>query len=201
MKNRNVIVVVALLSLVVIVAGCSNDEPQDTPNSSASAPSIQSNNTYTDPVPLDTLDSAPVSTLNPDGLLFERPGQIMNVSPQTVAPGSGTMVINISMPYGYKLNESAPFQATILSNNQHVVVDDKWANYEQVVPSLPLEIPVDLSEGESLVTADLMIYWCEAINQTLCFVDHQQLNIPVEVDDAASSSTMNIELALVPPAE
>jgi hypothetical protein len=110
-------------------------------------------------------------------------------------------VVNITMPYGYKFNDTASLRATVLSSNASVDVDDAWENYGQVKPKMPLEIPLSLRTGEALVTADLMIYWCEAINETLCFVDHRQVNVPVLVEAGAAGSTMSAEVALIPPVQ
>ncbi|MBZ0304587.1 MAG: hypothetical protein K8I82_00835, partial [Anaerolineae bacterium] len=86
-----------------------------------------------------------------------------------------------------------------VSDSASVVVDEKWANFEQVEPPLPLQIPLTLTEGQSTITIDLTIYWCEAINESLCFVAKRQVIAPMSVDNSVNASFARAEVLLTPP--
>lgn len=131
--------------------------------------------------------------------LVENEDEQIVLEQQTLKAGDGTFILQVSMPYGYKLNNLAAFKASVVSDSSSVVVDEKWANFEQVEPPLPLQIPLTLTEGQSTVTIDLTVYWCEAINESLCFVAERQVIAPITVDSSASASFASAEVALTPP--
>jgi hypothetical protein len=136
--------------------------------------------------------------LNTDGD-FGLGVEVVNLAPQTLAPGEATLTLNVKLPEGYKFNTLAPFQASFSSSNDTVVVSEDWSTYEQIDPPMPLEVPLTLSAGQGALTADLTIYWCEAVNETLCFVDEQQVVAPLVVAQDAIVHTAAAELTLTPP--
>lgn len=122
--------------------------------------------------------------------------ETITIDPQTVAPGQGKITINVAMPIGYKLNAQAPFTVNWPANE---IVSLPELEYRQVLPELPIEFSATFAEGETELAVDFIIYWCEAVNQTLCFVERGTVIIPVTV--AADAENANLELAyeLVPP--
>ena len=124
--------------------------------------------------------------------------EVIVVPPQTVAAGEGTIQINVTMPEGYKLNNLAPFTA-IWPDDPVVQVPEDSRDIRIIEPELPLEVPVTFVEGQTELTADLTIYWCEAINESLCFVDRVQFSIPVSVSAASDTHVVVLERNLVPP--
>jgi thiol-disulfide isomerase/thioredoxin len=120
----------------------------------------------------------------------------LNILPQTVAPGEGIILVDAIMPFGYKLNAQAPFTIEWQPNE---FVDVSEPLYQVVVPELPIEIPVTFTEGQTEVTADMTIYWCEAIKETLCFVDRSQIVMPITVSADAVGSAISVQRELVPP--
>ena len=78
-------------------------------------------------------------------------------------------MLDIQLPEGYKLNEVVPF--TVFNPTDDIVaVNDDYLEYREVLPELPIHIPVTFNAGQTQFTTDLTIYWCEAINYTLCFI-------------------------------
>ncbi|MEL7674800.1 MAG: hypothetical protein AAGU78_13745, partial [Chloroflexota bacterium] len=55
------------------------------------------------------------------------------------------------------------------------------------------------SEGQTELSVDLAIYWCEAVNETLCFVKRAELVVPLTIDAASQNRTVEIAYGLVPP--
>lgn len=149
-------------------------------------------------LPQDTaaVDTAPIDYGNTlDSLLG---GETLVLDVQTVGPGQGTILVDAVMPFGYKLNASAPFTAQW---EQDTVVDvaTDVENYQVITPDLPIEFPVNLTEGETNLSVDLTIYWCEAINETLCFVERGTVVLPVVVTDEAPGSVISLSYQLTPP--
>lgn len=124
---------------------------------------------------------------------------VVELPQQEVAAGQGALLIDVQMPEGYKLNALAPFTAEITVDGESVAVPDTWASYSEVTPILPLVVPMRLSEGQATVSGELAIYWCEAINEELCFVDRAEITIPVTVVAEGSTSDITAPVVLVPP--
>lgn len=117
---------------------------------------------------------------------------------QTVGAGEGTIRVNITMPEGYKFNDLAPFTA-IWADNPLVRVPDEWRELRTKEPVMPLEFPATFSEGQTELSVDLDIYWCEAVNETLCFVKQAELVVPLTVSAASENDTVEMAYGLIPP--
>jgi hypothetical protein len=108
------------------------------------------------------------------------------------------LVFNITMPDDYKLNDQAPF--TVISPEDTTVsVAEDLLDYREVLPELPLHIPVTFNEGTTVYSTDLTIYWCEAVRETLCFVERVTLTVPVSVSADGESSELMLSYHLLPP--
>ena len=176
----------ALILVALLVAACGEKDEA----SSSSSDNTTDQNTTT---------GSTDDLVAPDTSIFGPEFDVLDIPTQTVAPGAGTLVLNVTMPNGYKLNDSAPFTGVFTSDGTSVAVDEEWVDYQEVTPDLPLEIPVTFSEGEATLTANLTIYWCEGVNYTLCFIDRHELHVPVVVSPDAEAPTASAALALVPP--
>ncbi|MEP6985449.1 MAG: thioredoxin-like domain-containing protein, partial [Chloroflexota bacterium] len=86
-------------------------------------------------------------------------GASVTVDAQTVKAGSGQIMLNLTLPDGYKLNGTAPFIAEWTSDNAAVTIADKDKQQSIVAPTSPLSVPVTLSEGKANVKGDLTIYY------------------------------------------
>lgn len=117
---------------------------------------------------------------------------------QTLAPGAGEIEVRISLPDGYKLNDLAPFTSEWITSNEGIVIAEADLIQQIVEPDLPLRVPVTLHEGEDLLHGDLTIYYCEAVNESLCFIEQVSIDAPVIVG-VGEGTTILIEHTIVPP--
>lgn len=134
---------------------------------------------------------------------FGGPGlgeEVETMAPQTVAPGEGTLRVELLMPEGYKLNDQAPF-TLIVPEDDVVQAPAEGRDVRIVLPELPVEVPVTFHEGQTELALDVTTYWCEAINETLCFVDRATIVAPVSVSAASEGHTLTVERVLVPPVQ
>ncbi len=120
------------------------------------------------------------------------------LAPQTVAAGPGTVRIQVTMPDGYKLNGLAPFTA-IFPDDPVAQVPADSRDVRITLPELPVEVPVTFAVGQTDLALDLTVYWCEAINETLCFVDRTTLVVPLTVLPDGDAHEVTFGRALVPP--
>ncbi len=124
-------------------------------------------------------------------------GASVTVDAQTVKAGSGQIVLNLTLPEGYKLNNVAPFIAEWSSDNAAVTFTDKKQSI--VAPSLPVSVPVTLAEGKANVKGDLTIYYCEAVKESLCFIDRVTVTIPVTVSADGTTTDLKAVRVITPP--
>lgn len=156
--------------------------------------------TFTDPAVLvpatSTRPENPLSNVNINTV--DIGDKVVELEEQSVAPGKGALVLEVNLPEGYKLNDQAPF--TVISEaNDTVSLTANFLEYYEVLPELPLRLPVTFNAGSTLFTTELTIYWCEGINQTLCFVEDVTLRVPVTVSAEAGSTELTLPYDLVPP--
>lgn len=134
------------------------------------------------------IDSAGLLTRQPAGEAFT--GQTIALEPQTVPAGTGTIQLAVEIPIGYKVNDLAPFSMVWNSDNEAVAIGEIDATASIVNPTFPLEIPVTFSEGETTLTADLVIYYCEAEAESLCLIEQVRIIVPVMVTSESGSAEL-----------
>lgn len=154
------------------------------------------------------LESGEVSTIvlvDKDGLLTQQPadaeysGKIIEVEDQTVSPGAGSIELQIAAPSGYKFNDLAPFLMDWQSSNGNLQIKPEDALHQIVDPTFPLSIPVEFSVGESDLSGDLVIYYCESESQSLCLIEQLRVQIPVTISDSASVNTLMFSYEIPEP--
>lgn len=126
-------------------------------------------------------------------------GEVLNLPEQTVQQGNGEIVLNINLPEGYKLNGLAPFSAE-WSTTGTLSLDAADQAQSVVAPELPVRVPITASgDGTATLTGNLMIYYCEAVKESLCFIDRVTVNVPVTVSASASGNQIEIARDITPP--
>jgi hypothetical protein len=64
------------------------------------------------------------------------------------------------------------------------------ANQTIIEPEFPLSFPATFSEGETEITADLVIYYCEAEAVSLCFIERIRITVPITVSSTGSDTLL-----------
>lgn len=132
------------------------------------------------------------------GLLPGMDDNAVTLPPQTVGAGDGTILISVTMPEGYKFNDQAPFTA-IWPDDTVAQIPADSREIRVFEPDIPVEVPVIFAEGQTDLTLNLTVYWCEGINETLCFVDRSTLTLPLTVVPGGEQHSVTFERELVPP--
>lgn len=142
-----------------------------------------------------------------EGLLTRRPsdaaytGKEVTLEPQTVAPGEGTIRLEVTFPDGYKTNNLAPFSMEWLVEGTAeglIQFSAEEANRTIIEPAFPLSFPATFGEGEGEITADLVIYYCEAEAESLCFIERVRLTVPVTISAGGSDAVVVMHEIEVP---
>lgn len=144
-------------------------------------------------------------TLVPRGLLALAPGQIVPgtadtgtiLAEQQVQAGPGTVVIDIAFPAGYKVNPEAPFSMTWQQEGDIVTLPAD-ADRVEANPQFPLQLDVVFRPGRGVLQADLAIFYCEAIRESLCLIAETQLVVPLAVGHEGTQ-VVRLQQAIIPP--
>lgn len=162
-------------------------------------------------IDLATLTVSTVVFPNPERLALNAPAEAADETPPedffgtvvrlpalTAARGASQIVLNIQLPEGYKQNNQAPFTLRFYNNTPIARVAPADNNLSLITPPMPVRMPVMLSEGEALITLDAAIFYCEAVNETLCFPAFLRFELPLRVA-AEGAAEIAIDYLLVPP--
>jgi thiol-disulfide isomerase/thioredoxin len=154
---------------------------------------------------LNTREVETLVLIDMDGLLTRQPagqeysGKEILLDPQEVIEGQGQIVLDITIPDGYKVNDLAPFSMEWTSIGDVLRLDSALADQRIVAPSFPLTIPADFSAGETVLTGDLVIYYCEEETQSLCLIERVRLQVPVTVIDEGPENELLIKHEIPDP--
>jgi hypothetical protein len=61
-------------------------------------------------------------------------------------------------------------------------------------------VPATFSEGDAALLAAFELYYCEAVNESLCFIERFALDVPISVTADGDASTLNLARTVTPPA-
>ena len=128
----------------------------------------------------------------------EYSGKDIVLDPQDVVEGQGEIVLDITIPDGYKVNDLAPFSMEWTSTGDVLRLDSESADQRIVAPSFPLTVPVDFHTGETTLTGELVIYYCEEETQSLCLIERVRLQVPVTVNDEGSKNDFGTLTGIMP---
>jgi len=116
-------------------------------------------------------------------------GEIVTVAPVTVAPGGGTIDIDIALPPEHKVNEDAPSSAEFFATGG---IADFGENQGVSLTgtTFPVSIPVELTSGSGEMTADLTVIYCREDAESLCLIQQLRFLVPVTVGDGAGDRVL-----------
>lgn len=123
--------------------------------------------------------------------------ETITLEQQTVAAGEGAIVVRIALPEGYKINPDAPSRSEW--NNSGEAVDIPESNRAQDIITAEFRVPVTLTEGEDELSGFLTTYYCEAEQETLCFIDDVRIEVPVVVSADGTGADILVERTITPP--
>ncbi|MFH1104098.1 MAG: thioredoxin-like domain-containing protein [Actinomycetota bacterium] len=104
----------------------------------------------------------------------------------TVAPGAGTVTLEVTLPAGHEFNDTAPFSVT-WTGTAGVVDPAEGADLSTAAPQFPLTVPMTFGAGSGTLTGDVTVYFCREGALALCLIDRVRLEIPVSVTPGAAA--------------
>ncbi len=124
-------------------------------------------------------------------------GVHLTLDAQTVKPGTGSITLRITLPDGYKINDQAPSYATWTSGGK-VAIADETVNGGHITTTT-VSYPVMFTEGSDTLHGDLAIYYCEAVHESLCYLDALTVDVPVTISASATTDDLVVERSITPP--
>jgi DNA-binding beta-propeller fold protein YncE len=127
-------------------------------------------------------------------------GTAVTLPSQRVAPGTGQITVNVSVPKGFALNAAAPFYIGAgVDDGKIVQLSGDWTGKNVVNPTFPLNIPANFNEGSAHATIDLVVYYCESERESVCLVKRLRFIVPIEVTPLTAVSAVNVDVNLTAP--
>ena len=121
----------------------------------------------------------------------------VRLDPLVLAPGPGTLAVEVTLPPGYKVNDIAPF-SLIWAAGGGVAELPASADRSEVAPEFPIQVEATFVAGSGVIAADLTIYYCETSAVQLCLIDQVRLELPVEVRPGGEGGA-TLRYAVSPP--
>jgi hypothetical protein len=125
-------------------------------------------------------------------------GENVDIPEQTVEPGEATLTIQLELPPGHKLNALAPTALTINAPQSPVVSFSAGPEQTFSNPTFPVTVPIKINEGDAVIRADFVVYFCEADKESLCFFKEARLSIPVKAIKGAGNQKLYAAYKLKP---
>ncbi|MCU0511376.1 MAG: redoxin domain-containing protein [Anaerolineae bacterium] len=130
-------------------------------------------------------------------------GEEQTLAAQTVAAGAGQLHLTLELPDGYKLNPLVASTLVLESTPLLTALPPATATapvIRYVITGDTLTVPVTFQAGTGTLTADLTLFYCEAVQESFCFIDEVRLRLPVTVaTTGAEADTLRLERRVIPP--
>ena len=158
-------------------------------------------------IDLTTQEVSTVAFPNPERLQIEgrttviggnrAAAETLTLPERTVTAGEGAIVVRIALPQGYKINPDAPSRSEW--NNAGEAVEIPEVERAQGFDNVEFRVPVTLNEGSDTLSGYLTTYYCEAVQETLCFIDDVRIEVPVTVSADGAGTEIVVERMITPP--
>lgn len=112
--------------------------------------------------------------------------------------GPAELVLDVRLPDGYKVNDSAT-SSFGLAERGNVASFPDGARFDITGATFPVSIPIELHEGSGAITADLALVWCRKDAEGLCLLEQARFEVPIEAAATGPSASIRLPLALSAP--
>ncbi len=124
-------------------------------------------------------------------------GLEVTLEPVRVGPGEATLVVDVVIPEGYKVNEEAPFSMSWIIEGD-IAVPGPGSSREVLAPVFPLTATAGFDAGAGSLTADLTIYYCTDQAESLCLIEQVRVTAPIEVVEGGSDTVEFLHTIVAP---
>jgi hypothetical protein len=125
-------------------------------------------------------------------------GPTAQLEGQKISPGRASLLIDLDLPEGFRLNDGSPSSVTVGTPDRLVMAFGPQADVTISRPEFPLRIPAAAEEGQTGVDIHLAIYYCAADGRGPCHFHEARLNLPVTVQ-SGSGRELRVRYVVPPP--
>ncbi|MFZ4828684.1 MAG: thioredoxin-like domain-containing protein [Phototrophicaceae bacterium] len=115
---------------------------------------------------------------------------------QQVQAGAGEVILTVTLPDGYKINDLAPSVARFQSDGAAIQLDAEATT--QPLDVAEVRVPATFTQGDGFILGEFDLYYCEAVNESLCFIEQFAVELPVEVVEQSTNTTLSISHTVTP---
>lgn len=123
-------------------------------------------------------------------------GETLEAALQQVEPGEVELTISLELPDGYKLNPQAPSYVKLSSTDKRGPVFADGTEQTLSNPKFPVTVPVKVADGDAGLTADFVLYYCEAEKETVCYFKEARIRIPIRAQKGAGNKGLSASFKL-----
>jgi len=105
---------------------------------------------------------------------------------QQIATGEGSIILDILLPEGYKINDLAPYSVDWSASNDRLTFGSGQESEREVNPAFPKQFQISLQAGETVLSGDLVVYYCDVESDKLCLIEQLSVDIPVTIGNGGS---------------
>ena len=190
--------VVSAILLCLILSACGSGSATSTPTVVPTSPPKPTATAAPTVAPATESADASATDDSTDTGGDEFYGDTIQLDPLTIAPGAGKVVMNIHVPDGYVFNNLAPFTLHVFENDI-TTVKPTDNDLKIIQPKMPVSIAVTLREGKADLMMETHIYYCEAVNENLCFPLALRFVAPITVAAGGNNPEITVDYTLKPP--
>ena len=126
-------------------------------------------------------------------------GETTRLPPETVAAGTVTLDVAVTLPAGCKLTADAPTAVMFRSGDAAVLQSGGKIEKTLPAPQFPLRTRLTAGVGKTELTVDLAVYYCEADKESVCRLKEVRLIVPVEVAPGGKGDRISVAYAVPSP--
>ena len=122
-------------------------------------------------------------------------GRMVELDKVSLSAGQDAIKLNLLLPDGYKFIEDAPFALDYNSSNpDYLKFTTAPEDIEFNGKTIPLSIPVMAVEGNSEVSLETSVYFCNK-KSGVCMIDNLRIKVPVEITTSGTSEiSLNVDI-------
>jgi sugar lactone lactonase YvrE len=125
-------------------------------------------------------------------------GEVVALARTDGAAGPASLVLDYTLPEGYKVNEDAPSSVVVSSDGSLLALATADAG-DITGTHLPVEIAIDLHEGSGTAVLDVTLIYCRNETLSLCLIDQARFEVPMTVGPAGESSQILVNRTIIDP--
>ena len=122
-------------------------------------------------------------------------GESVAFDAQTVQAGDGDVTLSLILPEGYKINPLIASFVVAESDGEAV----RLSQAQTPIASERVTLSARFTQGTAELTLNMTVYYCEAVNESVCLIEDVVLRVPVVVSATAEGASVALARTITLP--